>query len=132
MARKPWVKVQTKLTKAHVSLIDQLAIIQDKSRAGWMRDALVARAYEEWALTPGRPLWIRPNTRVYKRDGDRFRQVAQTLGGERCWLIEVVGALPAGLGGGTGVRCDIVPIGRAEGLTLTDAIVDRAQVGGPA
>lgn len=129
--REPQARFTVKLPKAWLAMADQLALMTSQSRTAYVRDALIRQMMADWAVAPGRGFWMRPNVPVYRRDGDRFHQIATTLGGERCWPIENVGNLPAPLGSGLAFRCDIVPVGMAQGLTLADAIVPRSGFGGP-
>ena len=130
-ARRPHARVDLRIPQAWMQMADQLALMTDQSRTAYIRDALIRQMTTDWQLTPGRGFWVRPNSAVFRRDDRGFRQVATTLGGERIWPIENLGQLPASLGGGLAFRCDVVPVGMAEGLTMTDAIVRREDFGGP-
>jgi hypothetical protein len=126
----PMARVDLKLPKAWLAMADQLAIITEQTRAAYLRDAVIRQMTTDWNTTPGRGFWLRPNVPVYRRDGGGFKQVAATLGGERCWPIENLGQAPASMPTGLLFRVDIVPVGTT-GLTLTDAIVPRSGFGGP-
>lgn len=127
------VRLEFKVPRAWVNMADQLAMMTGVSRAAYIRDALIRQMMEDWSIAPGRGFWLRPNAPVYRQtDRGTYEQIATTLGGERCWPIENMGYLPASLGGSIAFRADIMPVGTKQGLTMSDAIVARDSMGGPA
>lgn len=120
------------MPRAWMDMADQLAMLTDQTRAAYCRDALIRQMMADWETTPGRGFWLRPQQPVYQRTNKGFVVVASTLGGERCWPIENLSYLPKSLGGDLAFRCDIVPVGMKQGLTMSDAVVARSSFGGPA
>jgi hypothetical protein len=132
MPRRDFTNLRLKLPNAWLKMADQLALITDQTRSAYLREALIRQMMEDWALTPGRGFWVRPNVPVYKVEDGRYTQIATTLGGERIWPLQNMGYLPASAGGALLFRCDILPVGSKSGLTMSDAIVPRDGFGGPA
>lgn len=67
--------------------------------ARYARECVERCVNEDMKQYPGARLYMRPNSIVYKHNEGVWTSLTRTIGGERCWILDHAGNLPAELGG---------------------------------
>ena len=109
------------------ALKDQATVLAQRqghgTLAGYLRDLIARGISEDMRKHPAMHLRLRPGSTVFRMDGETFRPLAQGIGGERVWVLDVIPSLPTTLGGGLAYVADIVA---GEGQLEGRAVVVRA------
>jgi hypothetical protein len=111
--------------------VTTLALFLGYRKVGqYCRDLILRGMDEDYRRNPTFHLTLRPDATVYRMaQQETYVPLANSVGGERVWVISTIPTLPPTLGGGNGYLCDVTSTSNG-GLEGRGVVVRRDDVVG--